>query len=304
MSLESAPLPFPKRAELHGSVARHKTLSAAKPKNNDWFRIGGAVAVSGLLAAAAVLPGSGGAAAADARADSGTDTGSVPTSHESSWGTVKTSSTGTLPAESETSWANLSSPGLKRAGELAEAPAAASRARLRTPLTTTSCAKMPTAANGARNFTELSRVYIPLEEGTFVMSSPFGYRFHPITGEYKLHEGTDFQAPEGTPIHAVDDGTVTFAGYDGGAGYKTVIQHVDTDGSMVETWYYHQLAGSQLVAVGDKVTAGQTIGAVGTTGNSTGAHLHLEVHPNGGPAIDPDQWLKAHEAVFLGQECK
>lgn len=94
------------------------------------------------------------------------------------------------------------------------------------------------------------------------------------------HTGLDFAAPEGTPLVAIGAGVVTEVGYDGAYGNKTAITL--TDGT--EVWYCHQ--SSQTVSVGQRVAAGEVIGAVGSTGNSTGPHLHLEVRVAGEPT-DP-----------------
>ncbi|WP_223162630.1 M23 family metallopeptidase [Nocardioides antri] len=94
------------------------------------------------------------------------------------------------------------------------------------------------------------------------------------------HTGLDFAAPEGTPLFAIGDGVVTEVGYDGAYGNKTVIRLEDG----TELWYCHQ--SSQSVAVGQSVSAGDVIGAIGSTGNSTGPHLHLEVRRHGEP-VDP-----------------
>jgi murein DD-endopeptidase MepM/ murein hydrolase activator NlpD len=94
------------------------------------------------------------------------------------------------------------------------------------------------------------------------------------------HTGLDFGAPEGTALVAIGPGVVTEVAYDGAYGSKTVIRL--EDGTVL--WYCHQ--SRQDVAVGDHVAAGDVIGAVGSTGNTTGAHLHLEVRTHGEP-IDP-----------------
>ena len=96
-----------------------------------------------------------------------------------------------------------------------------------------------------------------------------------------VHTGLDMSAPEGTPISSVAHGTVTSTKYDGAYGNKTVI----TLESGTEIWYCHQ--SSQQVQVGDVVAPGERIGAVGSTGNSTGPHLHIEVRPRGGGPVDP-----------------
>ncbi|MCW2814181.1 MAG: hypothetical protein JWN84_1636 [Nocardioides sp.] len=104
-------------------------------------------------------------------------------------------------------------------------------------------------------------------------------------GQYGLwasyHTGLDFNGENGDPIHAVANGIVTFVGYDGAYGNKTVVTLEDG----TEIWYCHQT--SQYVSVGDVVTGDEVIGTVGSTGNVTGSHLHLEVRPGGGDPVDP-----------------
>ncbi|WP_217164332.1 M23 family metallopeptidase [Streptomyces sp. AC512_CC834] len=100
------------------------------------------------------------------------------------------------------------------------------------------------------------------------------------------HTGLDFAAPTGTLLKAVHSGTITSAGWDGSYGYKTVLTLDDG----TELWYAHQ--SSINVSVGQKVATGDVIGRVGATGNVTGAHLHLEVHTDGGTGIDPMTWLQ------------
>jgi murein DD-endopeptidase MepM/ murein hydrolase activator NlpD len=116
-----------------------------------------------------------------------------------------------------------------------------------------------------------------------------------ITGEFgdtglwsSAHTGLDFAVDEGTPIHAVTSGVVTEATYDGSYGNKTVITLEDG----TEIWYCHQAALG--VEVGQEVVAGEVIGAVGMTGNTTGPHLHLEVRPGGGDPADPAAMLRAN----------
>jgi len=103
-----------------------------------------------------------------------------------------------------------------------------------------------------------------------------------------VHTGLDFAAPSGTPIHAIANGVVTSVGYDGAYGNKTVITLDDG----TELWFCHQT--SFVVAEGDVVRAGELIGYVGSTGNVTGPHLHLEVRPGAGDPVDPYEALRVH----------
>ncbi|MFF0269107.1 M23 family metallopeptidase [Kribbella sp. NPDC004536] len=102
------------------------------------------------------------------------------------------------------------------------------------------------------------------------------------------HTGLDFAAPIGTRIGAVMKGVVIFADWAGPYGRQVQVRH--EDGTV--TWYNHMSKFS--VSVGETVYAGDQVGAVGMTGNTTGPHLHFEVHPDGGPAVDPDPWLRNH----------
>ncbi|WRS30195.1 M23 family metallopeptidase [Actinomycetaceae bacterium MB13-C1-2] len=284
MSRENVGVPFPSRTELRGSP-KTQVPTANEPSRAQWIGAGGVAALTGVLVTLLVSPSTTATAAADSSNEPSTATGSVPLSGEDSW-------------------ADLASDSLQDTGDFAGTMTAASRARVRASVVVDSCLALPTAANGSRSFTEAERVYFPLREGTYTTSSPYGYRFSPFTGAYELHQGDDYAAPFGTPIHAVADGTVSFAGPRETYGYLTIIDHIDTDGTMIQSWYLHQAEGTQLVTVGQKVEAGEQIGSVGSTGNSTGPHLHLELHPAGGTeTIDPSPWLQAHDAVFLGQEC-
>lgn len=123
----------------------------------------------------------------------------------------------------------------------------------------------------------------PIPDYTYI-SSEFGYRIHPISGEYKLHSGTDFAAPTGTPIYAADDGVVITASYSSSAGNWIIIDH--GDGLM--TVYMHN--SKLFVSVGDTVTKGENISLCGSTGNSTGSHLHFGVKLNG-EYVDPMPYL-------------
>ena len=116
------------------------------------------------------------------------------------------------------------------------------------------------------------------------LDSPFGPRIHPIFGTVKMHNGMDIDGDTGDPIKAAEAGTVILAGTKGGYGLTVMIDH---GGGMV-TLYAHQ--SKLAVSVGEKVTAGERIGFVGSTGVSTGPHLHFEVRINGDP-VDPAGYL-------------
>ena len=109
------------------------------------------------------------------------------------------------------------------------------------------------------------------------LSSPFGMRKHPIDGFNKMHRGTDFAAPMGTPIMASGDGVIKKAGWCGGGGNCVVIKHNST----YKTIYAHMSKFANGIRSGVRVKQGQTIGYVGSTGKSTGPHLHYEVIVNG-----------------------
>ncbi|SFM85127.1 Transglycosylase SLT domain-containing protein [Streptomyces sp. cf124] len=121
------------------------------------------------------------------------------------------------------------------------------------------------------------------------VTSPYGWRMHPTLGVRKLHTGTDFGAGSGTPVLAARDGVVTFAGWSNGYGNRVVISHGTIDGDTISTTYNHMLSGLS-VGVGDQVKVGQRVGLVGSTGYSTGAHLHFEVQQNGA-YVNPAPWL-------------
>lgn len=114
--------------------------------------------------------------------------------------------------------------------------------------------------------------------------SGFGYRTHPVYGTTRFHSGVDIDGACGQPIYAAEDGTVLSAGSNGGYGNATVVDH----GNGLSTLYAHQ--SSIGVSSGSSVSRGQQIGLVGTTGLSTGCHLHFEVRVNGEP-VDPVPYL-------------
>lgn len=145
---------------------------------------------------------------------------------------------------------------------------------------------------------ETSRVVFPLPAGTWVNTSGFGMRVHPITGVHKLHTGVDLAARAGTHILAAADGKVAFAGPAAGYGSLILIEHT-VNGKKVASGYAHMYAAGIHVHAGETVSAGQYIADVGMAGYATGPHLHFEIRP-GGPnsaPINPEPWLAAKGAV-------
>ncbi|MDS3859229.1 peptidoglycan DD-metalloendopeptidase family protein [Thermosynechococcaceae cyanobacterium BACA0444] len=116
------------------------------------------------------------------------------------------------------------------------------------------------------------------------ITSTFGWRIHPILGTQRFHNGLDFGAPTGTPIQAAERGRVIYAGWYGGYGNAVIVDH----GNGATTLYAH--ASRLVVAEGDVVQRGQVLALVGSTGLSTGPHLHFEVRINGEPQ-DPSYYL-------------
>lgn len=120
-----------------------------------------------------------------------------------------------------------------------------------------------------------SVTFIEPLNNNLVVTSHYGYRPHPVTGRYRLHQGIDFRAAIGTRVYASKTGRVTFAARKGGFGKTVVIQHDDD----FTTWYGH--LSRIIVSTGDIVRQGQVIGLSGNTGISTGPHLHFEIRYKG-----------------------
>jgi murein DD-endopeptidase MepM/ murein hydrolase activator NlpD len=125
------------------------------------------------------------------------------------------------------------------------------------------------------------------------ISSGFGWRVHPITGERKLHKGVDFAAPIGTPIFASAEGVVTYAGWTDD-GYGNVVELRHENGEL--TLYAH--TNRVYVSKGQTVNKGQAIAEVGSTGRSTGPHLHFEIQPDGRTAVDPMDYLQLRQVTL------
>ncbi len=123
--------------------------------------------------------------------------------------------------------------------------------------------------------------------GYYKLSSKYGYRWHPVSGKWKLHTGIDISSKGiyGARIVASDSGTVALSGWNGGYGWCVIINH----GNGYSTLYAHMKAASSLKK-GQSVNKGVTVGYVGSTGTSTGPHLHYEIRKNGSPQ-DPMKWF-------------
>ncbi len=138
------------------------------------------------------------------------------------------------------------------------------------------------ARSQQRNFVSGSGIMASPSDG--YISSPYGWRSHPLLGRGRLHAGIDFAAGYGSTIRAADSGTVIYSGWYGGYGKTVIINH----GKGITTLYGH--ASELYVQEGESVKRGQPISAIGSTGFSTGPHLHFEVRKNGTP-VDPANYL-------------
>ena len=192
--------------------------------------------------------------------------------------------------------------------ELSDVPDAATLARIHDAYenAAATCASQSTGASGDTSaFTKAPEIFYPMVEGTYTISSPYGYRLHPTLGYMKLHAGQDFAAPVGTPIYAAAAGKVVTAGMDEGVGTVTIEHNID--GQIWYTSYLHMYEDGIYVKVGDTVEAGQLIAGVGNTGRSSGSHLHFEVRTKNDTAdestVDPQKWLDDHHAAELSTDC-
>ena len=140
----------------------------------------------------------------------------------------------------------------------------------------------PQQTGGSSNTVNGVTWLLPINYTRF--SSPFGYRIHPIYGDWRMHYGVDLSAPQGTPIYATRGGRVTYATYDSSSGYYVSINHLDGFVSK----YLHMT--HYIVSPGQYVAAGQIIGYCGSTGASTGPHLHFSLYYNG-TAVNPALYI-------------
>ena len=128
-----------------------------------------------------------------------------------------------------------------------------------------------------------------------VVTSAFGWRNHPITGEMKFHQGVDLRAAYGQDVQAAAAGRVVFSGEQGAYGSTVVVQHADG----TKTRYAHLSA--RLVDKGDQIAAGEPLGRAGRSGRATGTHLHFEVIAADGRRLAPDQWIDGKPAVVAAE---
>jgi murein DD-endopeptidase MepM/ murein hydrolase activator NlpD len=147
--------------------------------------------------------------------------------------------------------------------------------------------RLRTAANAVPFFR-------PIAGSAGLMTSSYGSRSDPFTGEARFHAGTDFRSPIGVPVHAGGSGVVQTAGIGGGYGNLVVIDH----GNGITTRYGHLSAIN--VTVGQPVALGTVVGLVGSTGRSTGPHLHYETRINGEPS-DPTHFIRVGERIYATQ---
>lgn len=172
----------------------------------------------------------------------------------------------------------------EKAAEEAAAQQAAAEAEAKAAEKERKRAEAEAAAKAeAKRLAKLAASYA-LPTSSYTITSTYGQAGSMWSSGY--HTGLDLAAPTGTPANAVHSGTVKSAGWSGAYGYRVVLELADG----TEVWYCH--LSSMTVSAGQSVGTGDTIGRVGSTGNVTGAHLHLEVHTASGSGIDPLAWLR------------
>ncbi|MBR6458862.1 MAG: M23 family metallopeptidase [Actinomycetaceae bacterium] len=140
----------------------------------------------------------------------------------------------------------------------------------------------------------------PLMPGTYKMVSPFGTRVHPISHTIRMHSGQDLASRAGTPVYAAANGVVDKVG--GDVNNTVRIRH-EINGEVFYTAYLHMYRNDIIVRVGQTVSAGERIGAVGSAGQSTGAHLHFETHNSSGTPVEPTAFMRNHGAIQMTQMC-
>lgn len=149
------------------------------------------------------------------------------------------------------------------------------------------------------------KVVWPMADGQHTWTSSYGARISPITGATEVHSGMDMAGPDKSPIHSIASGTVMASGPSSYLGEWVIVRH-NFDGKIFDSVYGHLTTGSQMVKVGDRVDAGQPIALEGSTGMSTGPHLHMEIWENGfmgenSKHIDPRPWLESKHVTPLNE---
>ena len=280
-----ADCPLPKRSAIHPPAAQaycplpsRIQQDVRRPATKKWVAVGAGVAAVSLAAPVAAF-----ASTLELSAAGEKTLGSF--AGLDSW----------APAEQATASAD---------SELGAVTAAASRAKVRTPIEISSCVDADQSADGARGITQKASIVWPLQEGSYTETSGFSWRVSPISGELLAHEGVDWAATSGSPIYAAAPGVVAEVGYNGRSGNYVEIAHELDDGTTFSSLYMHQGDGAILVSVGQEVGAGDQIGGVGSTGWSTGPHLHFEIRDASGQAVDPTPWMQDLGAAFPGQACQ
>ncbi|EUJ24186.1 hypothetical protein PGRAN_05681 [Listeria grandensis FSL F6-0971] len=178
----------------------------------------------------------------------------------------------------------------ERAAKEEAAKAATAQARSKTVTRTES--QQESSAVSIPSISAGSSTGMFIKPAAGILTSGFSDRTNPVTGEHESHKGQDIAAGGSVPIYAAAGGTVVFSGFGapgsgyGGYGYVVEIDH----GNGYQTLYGHMSAGSLQVVAGQSVSQGQGIGMMGSTGQSTGQHLHFEIHKNGVP-VDPSPYI-------------